>query len=664
MDELSAQRLAFILFDSEDTTHGTGFPSIPGYAIDELLGQGGGGDVFGGTVVSTGRPVAIKLLHAHLKLSARESFRELDHLASIRSSAVPHLLDYGWHGNQIYIVTERIMGENPLQFAKGLSIKNRVKLLARISDAVSKLHARGVLHRDIKPSNILVTDDGTPVILDLGISSLASETNSEPDGVTRGTGQYMCPEQAAGQNSEATTTWDVYALGVLGIEVMLGERVPPRFDWDDISGKLPRRLRPILRKAVATTADQRYETAQQLRDDLEAWIHHQPIQAEHARLWSRMLRIFTARPVFAITCLCILIVVSSVFASTLFVMWQNTKPYRFETVRNSAGSTILTLFALNGRVLHTWQVDKTDAINYKNQLVRHNGRNLAVIGLRAEDIYTGHQGLVVYEVGAWDEPLWVAEQRVLPEMAHVTRFESPPHTFHHLKHYLFDVFPSNPGDEIVSLHRHSPSSLCAIQIHSLEGELLSEYYHDGWLKSAAWLPNQGKLVLAGQNSDGTWLERGEATLPAGKYPMIVLAITPVLGSVGNTIEHPGHGVGTPADWYRCLTPTDAYEPFHVGATSPLHSIRISPKPHEAEQGITNWQLGGAISTTEQLGHSTLVIDAHGRKIDAWKTDNWNGSTDYGLTEGVYQLSDLPPRTKAREYEPMQPPSTSPADTEP
>lgn len=655
MDEVSAKRLATILFQTDDISTDSQYPMIPGYAIDSLLGQGGGGVVYRGTLESTGRPVAIKVLHPYSCLNARDALREIDRLAQIRSIFVPHVLDFGLYQNQVYIVTELIDGADPLTYSAKLKTKDRVKLLIKIADAVSVLHARGVIHRDIKPSNILITANGTPVLLDLGIAAFDADEGEEPDGIVRGTNRYMSPEQASGRNSESTTKWDVYALGILSLEILLGDDFDPASDPQTLFHLLPKRLRRVLSTAISRDPELRYETSQLFRDDLEAWLKHQPTYADRKRLWARMFRLFSASPILSFSLFGILILSGSIAVSFILVLWQNTTPYRFETIQNSGGQSILTLYSLNGRIIRQWEVESANTISKSNQLIHHQGRELAVIGLGGPDNKTKHRGLVIYETGKWNNPLWCAEQQVTPEMAHVTRFEQPPHLFRYVKHYLLDIFPSENGDEIVSIHRHVPSSLCAIQIHSLEGKLLSEYYHDGWLVSAVWLPNQERLVLAGQNSDGAWEDRGGTSQLFGRYPMVIFAITPELGSVGNTIAHPGLNVGTPADWYRFLSPPDAYHPFGGPSSGPFHGIKIAPKPDKAADGVIQWQLGGMSKDYIDPGHVTLEISQEGKLIEAWCTDNWVGEKDYGLSPGMYKLEELPPRIKPRDHEPRQPP---------
>ncbi len=656
MDEVSAKRLATILFEIDGTAAESEYPIFPGYVIDSLLGQGGGGVVYRGTLESTGRPVAIKVLHAYSHLNARDALREIDRLAQIRSIFVPHVLDFGLYQNRIYIVTELIDGVDPLTYSERLKTRDCVKLLVKISDAVVVLHARGVIHRDIKPSNILITETGSPVLLDLGIAAFDADVSEELDGIVRGTNRYMSPEQASGRNSESTTKWDVYALGILSLEILLGDDFDPASDSQTLIQLLPKRLRPVLSTAISRDPELRYETSQLFRDDLEAWLKHQPTYADRKRLWSRIFRLFSARPILTFSLFGLLVLGGSIAVSFILVLWQNTTPYRFETIKDAGGQSVLTLFSLNGRILREWRTNNGNSINMRNHLIRDHGRDLAVIGLGSPDIESGHNGLLVYEINEWDSPLWVAKQEVTPEMAHVTRFEQPPHRFRYKRHYLYDVFPDEPGDEIVSLHLHVPSSLCAIQIHSLDGRLLSEYYHDGWLTTAAWLPNQKQLVLAGQNSDGPWVERGGSTQPFGNYPMVILAITPELGSVGNTIEHPGLGVGRPANWYRFLNPPDAYHPFGDETGGPYHNLKLAPKPDQAANGVVQWQLGGKAKNGIDPGHVTLEISNDGELLSVWCTDSWVGTHDYNLSPDIYQLEDLPPRIRSRDYEPLQPPN--------
>lgn len=672
MDEQAAQRLAGILFEEGGERGGSALPSIRGYLIHSSIGQGGGGDVYEGIVEATGLPVAVKLLHPRTAGNVSEALRELDRLADVRSPVVPHVFEYGWYQNRIFIVTELVEGVDPLSYARPLRLRERVELLARIADAVRTLNNRGILHRDIKPSNIVVRADGNPVLLDLGIAALLGDGAGhapDVDGVVRGTERYMSPEQSVGLNAECTTAWDVYALGVLGC-ALLGVRDQRADDrvgrgsgaacCDDAGGcgpdpSLPRKLRAILNKACAADPEDRYENASQLRDDLYAWCRCEPTIVGQDRLWSRLSRRFAARPILTVTAVCVLIFLSSLTATGLLVWRQNVVPYRFERVENTGGQWKLTLFSVNGRMLHEWVVDRPGGVGGNSRLMRWGGHRVAVIGFTAPERVTGHEGLVAYRAGRWDEPVWIARQTVPVGMSHVTRFEQPPHKFRYMKHFFADVFPDEPGEEVVSIHRHYPSSLCAIQVHRLDGRLLSEYYHDGWVESCVWVPAARQLVLVGENSDGTWADRGIEEPVAAKYPLVVFAIRPRQGVVAQAINHPGLGVGTAARWYRCLLPPEAYAPF-FSRCGQNHGVALSMKPDQVSRGVVKWQLGDVVAIGRQHkgeGHVTLEIDARGELIGAWHTDNWVGQDGYGLSEHVYMLGDLPDRVVERPYTPIR-----------
>ncbi|MEX0876621.1 MAG: serine/threonine-protein kinase [Phycisphaerales bacterium] len=636
--------------------------------LHSSIGQGGGGVVYEGIVEATGLPVAVKLLHPRAAGNVSEALRELDRLAEVRSPVVPHVFEYGWHQNQIFIVTELVEGTDPIEFARSLNLRERVELLARIADAVRTLNARGILHRDIKPSNIVITPDGNPVLLDLGIASLLGDgagPHAWAEGIVQGTRRYMCPEQGQGRNTECTTAWDVYALGVLGCELLAGHDhrdqeamtgVSEELGAEALRGctpdaSLPPKLRAILCKACSVDPGDRYENALQFRDDLHAWLRREPTIAGQHRLWARLTRRFAARPILTVAAICALIFVSSVTATGLIVWRQNTQPYRFERVENSAGQSMLALFSVSGRILHEWAVDGRDRIGRNCRLLEWNGEQLAVIGFGAPERQTGHEGLVVYRRGRWEDPLWVAEQTVPVGMSHVTRFDRPPHKFRYMKHFFADVFPDEPGEEVVSFHRHVPSSLCAIQVHSLDGRLLSEYYHDGWIESGVWVPSARQLVMVGQNSDGLWESRGIVEPVAGQYPLVIFAIRPRLGQVAEPINHPGLGLGTEPRWYQCLLPPKVYAPFY-SRYGENHGLGPAVKSDKVERGMVKWQLGEVIRFGETEGHITLEIDAHGELVKAWHTDTWKGG-DFGLSASDYTLGELPPRVVARKHEPIR-----------
>src|SRR5207245_8147281 len=106
--------------------------------------------------------------------------------------------------------------------AAGLDDSRIPNLLAQIAAGLDYAHARGVIHRDIKPGNVLMTDDGRAVLADFGLAWLLEGAHLTLTGGVIGTPEYMSPEQAAGEPIDHRA--DVYALGVVLYEMLVGER--------------------------------------------------------------------------------------------------------------------------------------------------------------------------------------------------------------------------------------------------------------------------------------------------------------------------------------------------------------------------------------------------------------------------------------------------------
>src|SRR5207249_1486522 len=100
------------------------------------------------------------------------------------------------------------------------------RLVATLARAVHSAHERGVIHRDLKPGNVLLTDDGQPKIADFGLAKLLGSTSSlTGSSSVLGTPAYMAPEQADGQARAITPAADVYSLGAILYECLIGR--PP-----------------------------------------------------------------------------------------------------------------------------------------------------------------------------------------------------------------------------------------------------------------------------------------------------------------------------------------------------------------------------------------------------------------------------------------------------
>jgi eukaryotic-like serine/threonine-protein kinase len=249
---------------------------LRGYRLDSLLGRGGMGAVYRAARVDGPfeRQVAIKLLRRGLDSDEilRRFHAEQRILAQLEHPGIARLIDGdSAEDGAPYFVLELVEGEPIDVFCRehGLSLRRRVELLAKVGDAVGEAHRHLVVHRDLKPANILVRPDGEPKLLDFGIAKLLAE---EAPGLTDGrqvgpmTPEYASPEQR--QGGPITTATDIYALGLLGRQLLAGA---PQ--------KLGRDLEAILAKALRNDPTERYATAPDLTDDLRRFLDGRPVGA-------------------------------------------------------------------------------------------------------------------------------------------------------------------------------------------------------------------------------------------------------------------------------------------------------------------------------------------------------------------------------------------------
>lgn len=204
------------------------------YEIIEQVGTGGMGEVYRAERVDDQyrQQVAIKVLRGDLAVPALAArFRtERQILATLQHPHVTTLLDGGaTEDGRPYLVMQFEAGLPVTTYADehGLTIRRRLELFATICDAVQYAHTNLVVHRDIKPSNVVVDDEGRPKLLDFGIAKLLENAALESAPQTRDvqmlTPEYAAPEQITG--GAITTSTDVYALGILLYELLVGE--PP-----------------------------------------------------------------------------------------------------------------------------------------------------------------------------------------------------------------------------------------------------------------------------------------------------------------------------------------------------------------------------------------------------------------------------------------------------
>jgi tetratricopeptide (TPR) repeat protein len=286
------------------------------YRIVSQIGQGGMGSVYLAERDDEQyrRVVAIKIIHSFAAMRSELLLRfrvERQILAGLQHPNIAQMLDGGITQDGIpYLVMEYVKGVRIDEYCsrQGLSLRQRIELFRGVCAAVQHAHRNLVVHRDIKPSNILVTEDGTPKLLDFGIAKLLqpdnlpetmSATLTSPAERPR-TPEYASPEQVSG--GPITTATDVYALGIVIYELLAGghpfagfradirtmeraicesEARRPSAIGSSFAGELRGDLDSIVLKAMRKEPEQRYASVEQLSADLGRYLEGFPVAARH-----------------------------------------------------------------------------------------------------------------------------------------------------------------------------------------------------------------------------------------------------------------------------------------------------------------------------------------------------------------------------------------------
>jgi serine/threonine-protein kinase len=259
------------------------------YELRTLVGSGGMADVYLAVDEVLGREVALKLLKD--RYAENEEFverfrREAKSAAALSSPYIVPIFDRGETDNGTYYIT--------MEYLPGGTLKERItatgalrpqaaaQVALQVAKALQTAHVRGVVHRDIKPRNILLADSDHVKVADFGIARAADATTISHTGDILGSAKYMSPEQAEGD--EVGPVSDLYSLGVVLYEMLTG-RVPfevetpadvairhavaPPRRPKEINPEIPEELDAITMKLLATSPENRCESAEELIQELQ-----------------------------------------------------------------------------------------------------------------------------------------------------------------------------------------------------------------------------------------------------------------------------------------------------------------------------------------------------------------------------------------------------------
>lgn len=304
------------------------------FLVGERIGRGGDAEVYVAQQFDPPRSVAIKVIGGDPLIAPRDGalaaeaaiLARLEHpgIAAVHEAGTVETED----GPRAWIAMELVRGVPLTTYAAQarLDARARAALLADVCRAVHHAHLRGIVHLDLKPSNILVADGDAGEaprirVLDFGIARIigAGDAGAEGGALRRvgGTLPYMSPEQLTGDPGAIDARTDVYALGVLGYELLSG-RLPLRFPSASLieARRLLREQAPtplgihgralrgdaesIVAKAMAKAPEHRYASASELAADLDRWRRREPVVARPASRRLRILRFMQREPLLSL----------------------------------------------------------------------------------------------------------------------------------------------------------------------------------------------------------------------------------------------------------------------------------------------------------------------------------------------------------------------------
>jgi serine/threonine-protein kinase len=260
------------------------------YSLETELGRGGMGIVYLALDVQLDRPVALKVLPEHLSRSPELRSRFMSEARTAAKLSHPNVVpiySVDEVGDFVFFAMAYIQGETlgeRIRRRGPLAPSECMRILREVGFALSYAHSQGVIHRDIKPDNILLEEgSGRALVADFGIAGVVDDSHSIAEGEIVGTVEFMSPEQATGTRLDYRS--DLYSLGMVAYYALTGDlpfkadsvteslnhvRSTPVPAVASVAGAAPRRLARIIDTCLKKDPDDRYESADQFAESLEA----------------------------------------------------------------------------------------------------------------------------------------------------------------------------------------------------------------------------------------------------------------------------------------------------------------------------------------------------------------------------------------------------------
>jgi eukaryotic-like serine/threonine-protein kinase len=269
------------------------------YRISKALGSGGMGEVYLAEDTRLKRSVAIKILPSEFAAQRDRVEREAQAVAALNHPNIVTIHSVEQSGETTFITMEYVEGQTLADVIRrgGVPLERLLRIAVPLVDAVSAAHERGIVHRDLKPANIMIAAQDRVKVLDFGLAQLRQPVHDAAsatlptqeltgEGKIVGTVAYMSPEQAEARLLDHRS--DIFSLGIVLYEMATGERPfkgetslsvlsavlrdTPK-TLSDVNPALPRELSRIVRHCLVKDPDRRYQSAKDLRNDLDELLH-------------------------------------------------------------------------------------------------------------------------------------------------------------------------------------------------------------------------------------------------------------------------------------------------------------------------------------------------------------------------------------------------------
>ncbi|MBW8905878.1 MAG: protein kinase [Betaproteobacteria bacterium] len=279
------------------------------YNIERTLGKGAMGVVYEGVDPRLGRRVAIKtILKSHLDEETARDYsmrfvREAQAVARLNHPNIVQVYDFGEESDIAYLVMEFIKGKELKNFFDAnerFDLKEAVRIMCELCDALDFAHSAGIIHRDIKPANVMIDVQARTKLTDFGVARVQDSDKTSVErtqaGTMVGTPAYMSPEQITGGNLDKRT--DVFSAGIILYQFLTGEKpftgsgawtIAKKIIQEEppLPSSLNNAITPlfdaVVNKALAKNPDQRFQSARDLAVGLRRALEGKPFEDDSDR---------------------------------------------------------------------------------------------------------------------------------------------------------------------------------------------------------------------------------------------------------------------------------------------------------------------------------------------------------------------------------------------